>query len=130
MRGAPPIPVVVATQPGFATTVATHRILAGDERPGGTVIEVAVAEFFGVGRPSANAAVDRLVTEGSWSATAVAAASFRRSAPTTTPIPTRAGYCWRGPSMRLGGRRTSQAVAHLANASLRHAAVSDARRLV
>ncbi|QSE89801.1 GntR family transcriptional regulator [Rhodococcus pseudokoreensis] len=41
-----------------------ERILTGREEPGGVVTEVGVAERFGVGRPTAKAAVDRLVTDG------------------------------------------------------------------
>ncbi|MEQ3553226.1 GntR family transcriptional regulator [Pseudonocardia nematodicida] len=41
-----------------------HRILMGEDAPGATVTEVAVASRFGVGRPTAKAAVDRLVADG------------------------------------------------------------------
>ena len=40
------------------------RILAGEEKPGEIVTEVAVAARFGVGRPTAKAAVDRLAADG------------------------------------------------------------------
>jgi DNA-binding GntR family transcriptional regulator len=41
-----------------------HRILVGEERPGSVVTEVAVAARFGVGRPTAKAAVEHLVNDG------------------------------------------------------------------
>lgn len=109
-----------------------HRILVGEERPGGTVTEVAVAEIFGVGRPTAKAAVDRLVADG------LLVRDGRRGClvPTLGPADITDLYDTRlllekEAHARLAERRTSPGAAHLANANLRHAAgVGDATLVV
>jgi DNA-binding GntR family transcriptional regulator len=109
-----------------------RRILAGTELPGGTVTELAVAELFGVGRPTAKAAVDRLVADG------LLIRDGRRGC--TVPTLGRDDIVdlyesrllvEQAVHSRLAGRSSAPTTAHLANASLRHAAgIGDATRVV
>ncbi len=50
--------------PATAYEELRRRILAGDEAPGATVTEAAVATRFGIARPTARQAIDRLVRDG------------------------------------------------------------------
>ena len=108
------------------------RILTGAEEPGGTVTEVAVAEFFRVGRPTAKAAVDRLVASG------LLVRDGRRGctvpmieADDVTDLYASRLLVEQFVHARLARRRTTPSAAHLANASLRHAAgIGDATLVV
>jgi len=109
-----------------------QRILTGAEEPGATVTEVAVAEHFRVGRPTAKAAVDRLVTDG------LLVRDGRRGCVVPTVGPADITDLYESRLLvesfvhsRLAGRRTAPAAAQLANAGLRHAAtVGDATLVV
>jgi DNA-binding GntR family transcriptional regulator len=109
-----------------------RRILTGAEPPGSTITEVAVAEHFGVGRPTAKAAVDRLVGHG------LLVRDSRRgcTVPTLGPDDITDLYESRllveqAVHARLARHATSPPAAHLANAGLRHAAgIGDATLVV
>jgi Transcriptional regulators len=109
-----------------------NRILVGDEPPGAVVTEVGVAARFGVGRPTAKAAIDRLVADG------LLIRNGRRGSVVARMGPDDLADLYdsrllieRHAHVRLAAAGTVPAEAAIANAALRQAvALGDALRVV